>query len=71
MMVGETTTPIAEWDLAFAKKASLKDVGYESGMHLLRMTVREGKRITDVNFHAEAAQEIGEAMIRWAKAHQE
>ncbi|MCP4072103.1 MAG: hypothetical protein GY742_10255 [Hyphomicrobiales bacterium] len=67
-MDGESVTPIAQWDLAFAKKASLKDIEYESGMHLLRMTIREGKRITDVNFHAEAALEIGEAMVRWARA---
>jgi hypothetical protein len=65
-MEGEKLTPIAKWDLAFSKKASLRDVEYDSGMHLLRMTVREGVRITDVNLHAEAAQEIGEAMIKWA-----
>ncbi len=66
MMEGEKLTPIAKWDLAFSKKASLRDVEYDSGMHLLRMTIREGTRITDVNLHAEAAQEIGEAMIKWA-----
>ncbi len=70
-MEGESVTVIAQWELAFSKKAALKDVEYESGMHLLRMTIREGKRITDVNFHAEAALEIGEAIIRWARKHQE
>ncbi len=65
-MEGEKLTPIAQWDLAFSKKANLKDVEYESGMHLLRITIREGKRITDANLHAEAAREIGETMIKWA-----
>jgi len=69
-MEGEKLTPIAQWDLAYGKKASLKDAEYDSGMHLLRMTVREGTRITDVNLHAEAAREIGEAMIKWAKLHE-
>ena len=69
-MEGEKLTPIARWDLAFSKKANLKDVEYDSGMHLLRMTIREGTRITDVNLHAEAAREIGEAMIEWARAHE-
>jgi hypothetical protein len=70
-MQGETPTPIAQWDLAFSKKAALKDIEYESGMHLLRLTIKEGSRITDVNFHAEAAKEIGEAMIRWAQENEE
>ena len=69
-MDGESVTTIAKWDLAFSKKAAIKDIEYDSGMHLLRLTVREGTRITDVNFHAEAAKEIGEAMIKWAEANQ-
>ncbi len=66
-MQGEKLTPIDKWDLAFSKKASLRDVEYDSGMHLLRMTIREGVRITDVNLHPEAAKEIGQAMIKWAE----
>ena len=69
-MEGEIQTPIDRWDLAFSKNAALKDIEYESGMRLLRMTIKEGKRITDVNFHAQAAKEIGEAMIKWAKANE-
>ena len=70
-MDGETATLIAKWDLAFSKKAALKEIEYESGMRLLRVTIREGIRITDVNLHAEAALEIGEAMIKWAKMQDE
>ena len=70
-MDGEDVTPMAQWDLAFAKKAALKHVEYDSGMKLLRMTIREGKRITDVNFHGDAARQIGKAMIDWADAHEE
>lgn len=65
-MQGEKFIPIGNWDLAFSKKAGLKDVEYDSGMHLVRMTIREGTRITDVNFHKQAALEIGEALIEWA-----
>ncbi len=68
-MEGETPTLIGRWDLAFGKKIAVKDIEYDSGMHLLRMTVREGTRITDVNFHAEAAVEIGNAMLKWAEAN--
>ena len=66
-MEGESVTTIAKWDLAFSKKAAIKDIEYDSGMHLLRMTIREGTRITDVNLHAEAAKEIGEMMVKWAE----
>ena len=70
-MNGEKSTPIGHWDLAFSKKAALKDIQYESGMHLLRVTIREGTRITDVNIHSSAAKEIGLAMVKWADDHKQ
>ncbi len=70
-MEGEKLTPIAAWELPYSKKANLKDVEFDAGMHLLRITIREGTRITLANMDAAVAREMGEAMIKWADEHAE
>ncbi len=56
----------AHWYLADEKQASFKQSEYENGMQMLRMTVKEGTRITIFDIHPQAAKEMGEAMIKWA-----
>ena len=68
--MAEKLSPIADWDLYNSKKANLKDAEYEGGMHLLRLTIREGTRITIADLHPEAAREMGVAMVNWAKEHE-
>ena len=70
-MSSEKLTPIADWPLANYKKANFKDAEFESGMHLLRLTIREGTRITIADIHPEAALEMGKAMIKWAQDHEQ
>jgi len=65
-MSDASTTPIQEWFLANVKKANFKEVDFDNGMKMLRMTIQEGSRITILDIHAQAAKEMGEIMIKWA-----
>jgi len=63
----EDMTLIGKYDLPYTRKASLHDHEYESGMHLLRLTLREGNRITAIDIGPEQALAIGQEMLDWAK----
>ena len=62
----EDMTLIDNYELPYTRKASLHDHEYESGMHLLRLTIREGHRITAVDIGPEQAKAMGQAMLTWA-----
>ncbi len=66
-MTTDTMTLIETYELPYTRKASLHDHEYESGMHLLRLTIREGHRITAVDIGPEQAKAMGQAMLDWAK----
>jgi len=57
----------AHWHLADQKQASFKQTEYENGMPMIRMTVKEGTRITLFDIHPQAAKEMGEVMVKWAE----
>ena len=65
-MTDEVVTDIAELDLPFGRRAALKNVEYESGLNMLRLTLREGSRVTIVDFDAKSAGKIGKLMVKWA-----
>ncbi len=60
-------TLIGRYDLPYTRKASLHDHEYESGMHLLRLTIREGHRITAVDVGVEHTKAMGQEMLAWAE----
>jgi len=60
-------TLIGKYDLPYTRKASLHNHEYESGMHLLRLTIREGHRITAVDIGPEQAKAIGREMLAWTE----
>lgn len=66
-MSDEVVTKISELDLPFGRHAALKNVEFESGLNLLRLTLREGQRITIVDFDAKCAGRLGGLMVRWAE----
>ncbi len=51
----------------YGREIRLEDVAYESGMRLLRTTIREGRRFTILEIDTRSARAWGEAMIRWAE----
>ncbi len=68
-MTDEVTTNLAEVVLPFGRRAVLKDVAFESGLHMLRLVLREGKRITIVDMDATGASDVAQIMAEWAKTH--
>lgn len=66
-MTSNKMTMIGEYELPYFRKASVQDNEFESGMHLLRLTLREGHRITAIDLDAVNAAAIGQDLLDWAK----
>ncbi len=67
-MADEITTDLAEIELPFGRRARLKNVAFDSGLNMLRLVLREGKRITIVDMDARAAGRLGDEIRAWADA---
>lgn len=50
----------------YGREIRLEDAAYESGMRLLRVTIREGRRFTILEIDTRSARAWGEEMISWA-----
>lgn len=50
----------------YGREIWIDDVQFESGMRLLRVTVREGRRFTVLDLDAQTARSWATAMIAWA-----
>lgn len=67
-MSEETVTQLEKIAAPYGREVTLKEVAFDSGMTLLRVTIREGKRITSVDVDPETAAIWGDAMTAWAVA---
>ena len=67
-MTSEDLREIASYQLPYKRKAVLREYTYESGMKMLRLVLREGTRITQVDLDAETAAAIAGEMKTWADA---
>jgi hypothetical protein len=50
----------------FGREVRLDEVRFESGMRLLRVTIREGKRFTQLDIDAKTAHAWADTMKQWA-----
>lgn len=66
-MADESLTELAAFDLPFGRRALLRELRYESGLRMVRLVLREGRRITQVDIDEATAAELGAALI--AAAH--
>jgi Family of unknown function (DUF6967) len=57
--IGEIAAP-------YGRNVKLDEVSYESGMTLLRVTIREGGRFTILEIDAATAGRWGTMMLEWA-----
>jgi len=55
----ESFTEIAELDLPYRRHARLREVEFDGGMKMVRLVLREGHRITQVDLDAESARALG------------
>ena len=60
---------IANYELPYSRKAELREVSFDGGMKMLRLILREGRRITQVDLDADTAMALSDAMGDWAKVN--
>jgi hypothetical protein len=52
----------------YGREVRLDEVPFESGMRLLRVTIREGRRFTVLDLDARSAGEWGRVMTEWSNS---
>ncbi len=67
-MSGETVTRIEKFEAPWGREIELQDVRYESGLRLMRVRIREGRRFTVLDLDDKAASHWGRAMVRWGES---
>jgi hypothetical protein len=65
-MTGEVKERLGTITAPYGREVRLDDVRFESGMRLLRVTIREGMRITVLDIDPAAARKWAAAMQAWA-----
>lgn len=58
---------ITAFDLPYGRKAELREIEFDGGMKMLRLVLREGKRITQIDLDADVAGRIAAEMQAWTK----
>lgn len=66
MSVHQNINDIAEIDAPWGKRVQVQEVTYDGGLKLLRLRIREGRRITDLELGADTAQGLAEILAVWA-----
>ena len=69
-MSGDTVTRLERIDAPYGRELELHEVLYESGMRLLRLRIREGRRFTIMDLDAPTAARLGGAMSAWAQRNE-
>jgi hypothetical protein len=67
----EIKTRIAAIDAPYRREIWLDDVRFDSGMRLLRVTIKEGRRFTQLDLDAATADRWGRIMLDWAQGANE
>ena len=67
-MSGETVREVENFTAPYGRQIKLEDVIFDSGMQLLRVTIREGRRFTILDIDAESADKWASAMSAWSAA---
>ena len=65
-MSDELRTRLAAITAPYGRHIRLEDVRFESGMRLMRVTIREGQRITVFDIDADTATQWAQTMQQWA-----
>jgi hypothetical protein len=66
-MDGEKKERLETLVAPFGREIRLDDVHFESGMRLMRITIREGKRFTQLDIDAPTALAWAQVMKLWAE----
>ena len=66
-MSGDFKTRIRTIEAPYRREIWLDDVRFESGMRLMRVTIKEGRRFTQIDLDAATADQWGQALLDWAR----
>lgn len=61
-------TDLDQFEAPWARVVRLQEIEYEGGVVMMRMRIREGRRITDLELTVETARHLAEELGAWAKA---
>jgi hypothetical protein len=67
----EIKTRLAALEAPYRREVWLDDLQFESGMRLLRVTIKEGRRFTQLDLDEETTERWGQAMLDWARRTRE
>jgi hypothetical protein len=66
MMNEEIVVSLDEFDAPYGRKVKLEAVEHESGLRVLRVRIREGRRFTIMDIDENTARHWAAAMNSWA-----
>lgn len=67
MTEGGIATDIGRIDAPYRREIVLQDVQHESGLKLLRIRIREGRRFTILDVDAPTADALADIITRWSR----
>jgi hypothetical protein len=62
----ETVTPLTKIAAPYGREVVLESVEHESGLRMLRIRIREGRRFTIMDIDADTAERWSTVMSAWA-----
>lgn len=66
-MSADIKTRIATIAAPYRREVWLDEMKFESGMRLLRVTIKEGRRFTQLDIDEATAEEWSQAMLGWVR----
>lgn len=70
-MSAEAKTRIATITAPYRREVWLDEMQFESGMRLLRITIKEGRRFTQLDLDETTAVQWSQVMLEWARRAKE
>ena len=64
---GTTLKDLAELELPFGRRAIIREVTFDSGLRMVRLILREGTRITQVDLDESSADQLASILQDAAK----
>lgn len=58
---------IEEFEAPYNRTVKIENVAHESGMQMLRLHIREGRRFTIMDLDKETALKMGKCLLTWAE----
>lgn len=65
-MSAETATELDAFAAPYGREVKLEDIEHESGLHMLRIRIREGSRFTTMDIDTDTAIRWAAVMQTWA-----